>query len=188
MGIALTAVLAVCMMVAGIVIAPKGGSVAAAELFTQAERMQSGLRFMSAAQTYDVEKPLSTMPKTFEAILHLPKSYSARGGILFGTFGPTNKTACYSFEVYTNGMPKLYYDVDNVGSTNPAVVNINFTEVDVRSDGFVHLVITHDTANSKAYCYIDGELKQTVDVKSNGDVATYYNGFNFVPTASPRIR
>ena len=48
------------------------------------------------------------MPKTFEAYMHLPKIYTVRAGVLFGKFGPTNQTACYSFEGYDNGYPKLY--------------------------------------------------------------------------------
>ncbi len=161
-------------------------------ILTETERAENGISFADANEIYETKTNLKTMPKTYEAILHLPTTQASRAGILFGNYGPTNTTACYSFEVQWDSTkkvcyPKLYYDVDNVGKTNPGVVNINFTGVDVRSTGFIHLAITHDTANSKAYCYINGELKQTLDVTNNDTIKNYYNGFNFVPSKNGRI-
>ena len=146
-------------------------------------RMKDGITFPNASEVYETMESLKVMPKTFEAYIHIPTSQTQRAGIIFGNYGPDNTTACYSFEVYSDGYPKLYYDVDNIGSKNPNPVNINFKEVDVRSEGFVHLVIVHDTANKKAHCYLNGELKQSVDV----DEPTDYNGYNFVPSKTARV-
>lgn len=165
------------------------------------ERANNGISIPNSTVTYETKTALAAMPKTFEAYMNIPKSITSRPGILFGNYGPTNKTAAFSFEVQWNkdksiAFPKLYYDVDNVGDINPSVVNIEFKEVDVRSDDFIHLVITHDTtyytkSDSTKYtlakCYINGVLKQTLEVPVTTNIETYYNGYNYVPSSNVRV-
>ena len=162
-------------------------------------RMEDGLSFTASSMIH-TNKALEMMPKTFEAYIKVPTSLSKRPGIIFGNYGPDNTTACYSFEVQwdsnlNTAYPKLYYDVDNVGTTNPGVVNINFKEVDLRSENYVHLAITHDTTYIEkdgnkytvAKCYVDGVLRQTVETQVSTNIATYYDNYNFVPSTAGRV-
>ena len=79
-------------------------------------RMEDGITFPNASEVYDTMESLKVMPKTFEAYIHIPTSQTKRAGIIFGNYGPDNTTASYSFEVYSDGYPTLYYDVDNIVS------------------------------------------------------------------------
>jgi len=154
-----------------------------AHALSEEERIEKGLTFPDANESYDTVKSLEFIPKTFEAYFHLPTTHTSRGGILFGNFGPDATSACFSFEIYSNGYPKVYYDVDNVGTTNPSPINVNFQQVDVRSNGYVHLVITHDNVNNQAHCYLNGELRQTVSVSPT----TYYNNFDYSLSKQSRV-
>ena len=160
------------------------------------QRMEEGISFEDANTTYQTKKALVSNPKTYEAWIHLPTSISARAGIIFGNYGPTNTTACYSFEIQWDStakraFPKLYYDVNNIGSTNPSPVNIEFKDVDVRSSEYIHLAITHDTTyqvngTSKytvAKCYINGELKQTINKTVDSNISNYFGTYDFVPSS-----
>lgn len=155
---------------------------------TDEDRMANGLSF-DQATTYDTEKALECMPKTFEAYIHLPKTYSKRAGVIFGNY-MHNSSASYSLELqYDNtagvAYPKIFYD-------SPAIdgklgISFNFTKVDVRSDDYVHIAITHDTnvvdGMTTAYCYLNGELKQSVSVAYQ-DI---YQNYEYVPTNVGRL-
>ena len=166
----------------------------------EAKRVETGLSFEDGNTTYDTSKALVSNPKTYEAVIQLPTSLEKRAGIIFGNFGPDATTACYSFEVQwdsTNkkAFPKLYYDVNNVGNTNPNPVNIEFKNVDVRSSNFIHLAITHDTTYQSngtsqytiAKCYINGVLKQTINKTVDNNIKNYYGTYDFVPSAKGRV-
>lgn len=140
---------------------------------------EKGLSFGRSQEIYEVGKMFENVPSTYEAYVSLPTGYSSRSGIITSNF--TNDThACFSFEVYTGGYPKLYFDVDNAADgTNTAPINVNFTKVDIRTNGFVHLAIVLDKANKEAHCYVNGELKQTVTVNPSA----IYNNFDYPMTA-----
>lgn len=150
-------------------------------------RMQNGVSF-SAKETYDTVRNLEEMPKTFEAYFHLPTSVTSRAGLLFGNYTANTSLACFTFEIHWDGtnkiaFPKLYYDVDNQGATNPSPFNLEFKTVDVRSDDYIHLVITHDTDSNIGRCYINGEL---VAEKSYAQNATY-GEFEFAPATTTGV-
>jgi len=67
----------------------------------------------------------------------------------------------YSWEVYYNGQPRLTY------TTTTGTNRVTFTDVDVRTNDWAHLAVTHDGTNLK--CYLNGVLKQTV---ASADFAT----------------
>lgn len=114
-----------------------------------------GVKFTPFQHT--MAKPLDFAPNTFEAEIFLPKSHNDRGGVIMGSYG--SGTDCISFEIYTNGAPRLYFT-----DINGKVYNYIFNSVDVRSENSsVRLTIVHDSALRKLICYIDGIEKQTID-------------------------
>lgn len=165
--------------------------------FSDEDRMTNGLSFSDASITFDTKKSLSSIPKTFETIINLPETINERAGVIFGNYKNTSE-ACYNFEVQwinNKAIPKLYYDVDNVDTTNPDTVNIQFVDVDIRSSQFIHLVITHDTnfygeegsQYTIAKCYVNGELKQTIQQPVSNTIKNYYEGYDYIPSSTSRI-
>lgn len=115
----------------------------------------TGAKFSSLQHT--MAKPLDFTPLTFEAEIYLPKTHSDRGGVIMGSYA--SGTDCISFEIYSNGSPRLY-----LSDINGNVYNYVFNNVDVRSDNSsVRLTIVHDTLSRKLICYIDGVEKQIID-------------------------
>ena len=157
------------------------------------ERVSEGLSFTSA-DSYSMQKKLTKMPKTYEATIVLPENRAQRLGEILGNYSGTDWTACYSFEIHYNSTtkvayPKLYYDVDNVGTTNPAVSNINFGNINFNDlEAFplgeeIHLAITHDEVNNIATCYINGVAMQTLTLTDNAT----YGEYEFVPNLVGQI-
>jgi hypothetical protein len=72
--------------------------------------------------------------------------------VLFGTYDGSAKNQI-SFEIYTNGQPRLWYKVGGTGYSNV------FT-TDVRSDEKTHIAFTID--GLVASLYINGEFKESV--------------------------
>lgn len=109
---------------------------------------------------HEMSKPLDFMPRTLDAEIFIPKSYNDRAGVIMGSYG--SGADCISFEIYSNGAPRLYY-TDKMGN----VYNYIFSNVDVRSEnGPVRLSIVQDPFTSKITCYIDGVEKQTLDASN----------------------
>lgn len=161
--------------------------------FTESERIENGLSFSNPDDTYDTLKALSSIPQTFEAYIKVPTSISSRTGIIFGNF-ESDAIDCFSFEIqWGNNVayPKLFYNENTVAGT----ISINFSNVDVRNDNYIHLAITHDTTfqgNSGnqytvAKCYINGELKQSVNVNATANILNYYENFNYEVTSKVRV-
>ena len=70
-----------------------------------------------------------------------------------------------------------------MGVSNPDPVNLNFKSIDVRSDGYVHVVITHDPSTNTAKCYLNGELAEEITYTEN----EYYGDYEFVPTTTTGV-
>lgn len=122
---------------------------------TVPEEPIGGLTFASDSM-YLSEKPIMTPPLTYEASICLPTGYTARAGVIAGNYYYSGNP-CVSFEIYNNGVPRIYI-VDSSKNT----YSYSFSDVNVCTGKFVNLAIAFDTANSKAYCYVDGALKQTL--------------------------
>ncbi len=122
---------------------------------------------------YRTEGKLSAVPYSFETWVYLPKTQSTRAGVIFGNYDGGGRESDLGLEIYSNGNPRLFY---NGLPSNTATV---FTEVDIRSDNWVHLAIVKDEANDEIHCYLNGELAQTItganDFKSG--VAKNVEGF-----------
>ena len=64
-------------------------------------------------------------------------------------------------EVLAGGKPRFYWVDDNGAGHDCA-----FSGVNIVGSGWTHVTLVRDIANAKAYCYIDGVLKQTVTISS----------------------
>lgn len=120
---------------------------------------------------YRIKDKFETAPRTYEAWVKMPKSFSGNGGAIFGSEGL--ETYYTHFGVAANGSPRLkYYD------SSKAVKDLVFSDVDVRTDEWVHLAITLDIASKTATCYFNGEKIETLDVSND-----YYKDMLTIPMA-----
>ena len=115
-----------------------------------------GMSF-KADEIYRANKIYAENPNTFEAWIKLDPSVTDRGGVIIGNWSGGNP--CVNFEVSNNGIPRLY-----IVEANGTVYDYKFTNLHVNTGEWVHLAIVRDAAKSKSYCYIDGELKQTLSI------------------------
>ncbi len=126
------------------------------------------------SELYVTESVAEEMPKTFEAWLKLDTTSPAVAGTVFGNYGACKPFGRYevisedmiNLEISTKGNPRLYVQTPN-GEGEVAL----FGNVDVRSSQFVHLAVSYD--GEKAYCYLNGELKDTVDFVVDEFVSAY---------------
>ena len=127
--------------------------------------VSNALAFSGADDQYACEAPLGAAPLSFEAVIQLDPDYSERAGVIASNFYQTGtyayQTVLFSFELSTNGNPRLYWYQANSGQVKTEQSTV-FKNVDVRSEDFVHLAITFDPATDTAVCYLNGEAKQTV--------------------------
>ena len=105
---------------------------------------------------YRSGKTLPKHPHTFEAWIKVAKGAPASElGVIAGNY-KDSKTPSYGFEVRKNGNPFLWLGYGGKGTDQ----RLSFDKVDLRTGEWTHVAITFDSTN--AYCYINGELKQTV--------------------------
>ena len=136
-------------------------------LIISAVMILSSLTFFTAAadksgaifavdEFYRSSKVLSKHPHTFEAWIKVEKGAAASElGAIAGNYKDA-KTPSYGFEVRKNGNPFLWLGYGGNGTD----VRLSFDQIDLRTGEWTHVAITFDSTN--AYCYINGELKQTV--------------------------
>ncbi len=126
-----------------------------------------GVSFNSV-ETYTTESTIDAAPMTFEAVIKIPTSVTGRGGVIFGNY-EAKKIDANGFEIYNNGVPRFY----GGASTNAnGITDLKFSQVNVCTGEYLHLAITIDQSVGKAYCYVDGELKQTLDTDFSGLIST----------------
>ena len=53
---------------------------------TPATRQQEGISFADGWDIYETKDVIKSVPKTYEAIIHLPTTYKARAGIIVGNY------------------------------------------------------------------------------------------------------
>ena len=107
---------------------------------------------------YQAAKNFDSEPVSMEAWVCLPKD-AGRAGVILGNYAGT--TACVNFEITTNGRPRMY--VIEYTSGEKAIHDVTFKNVDVRTGEMEHVAIVYDEAQEATYCYVNGELKQTVE-------------------------
>lgn len=112
---------------------------------------------------YRTNADFPTRPYTFESWLQLPTTCTDRGGVIFGNVSQADgQDNCLSFEINSNGNPRLYFYTN--GSKNRS---FTFKNVDVRGEGWTHLAIVYDKTNKLIHCYLNGELAQTLTKHDN---------------------
>lgn len=122
-----------------------------------------GLAFEDAFYTPGL---LEEKPLTFEAWVYVPTALNEgeRSGVIWSNY-VNGDLDCISFEITTNGNPRLYYSYDNGKRANCV-----FDKVDMRTSEWVHLAIVGD--GTTFTCYVNGEAKQTLTMDyAIGDVA-----------------
>lgn len=125
------------------------------ESYVGISKNTEGFEF-SSNDSYKMIKTLDKLPKTFEATMRFDKDIATgqRGGVILGNYGMS--TRCISFEIFTNGNPRLYWT-----DTDGTVHNYVFKQVNVYTGEWLSLVITRE--DTKINCYVDGVLKQSID-------------------------
>ena len=132
---------------------------------------EAGMSF--DATLYHGIKTLESAPLTIEAWLKLDTA--ARAGVIYGNYSSANPpTLSVSLEIHENGVPRLYYT-----NENSIPCDVRFNDVHVNTGDWVHLVITYEAETNTLYCYVNGELAQTVNPAANG-----MNSF-LTPTHAP---
>lgn len=114
-----------------------------------------GMTF-SATRMYYSEKVMGEAPKTYEAVVKFPAgtSSSFRGGAIFGNYAAGKDTV--SLEIQTGGYPRLYV------VANGSTYDTTFSGCpSVYTGEWVHIAVVHEASTLK--CYINGELKQTIN-------------------------
>ena len=61
-----------------------------------------------AAENYMMSETLPDTPRTFEALIHVPTSYTSSAGIIIGNHQPSD-TARVNLYAYSNGNPRFLY-------------------------------------------------------------------------------
>ena len=116
-----------------------------------------GITF-TADDNYTTTYAPAEAPRTIEAWVKVDADApDTRLGIIFGNFhSGTYDNTMLDLEIRTNGTPYLYWRA----GTNTGV-NANFTDVDLRTGAWTHVAVVSTATEAK--CYINGELKQTVE-------------------------
>ena len=117
----------------------------------------SGMTF-AAEDNYTTTAAPSGIPRTIEAWVKVDADApDTRLGIIAGNYiSNTYADTMLDLEIRTNGNPYLYWRA----GTNTSV-KANFTDVDLRTGAWTHVAIVSTATDAK--CYINGELKQTVE-------------------------
>ncbi|MBQ9134235.1 MAG: S-layer homology domain-containing protein [Clostridia bacterium] len=133
--------------------------VSALSIFVYAAE-QTGLTFDNA-DAYILEKELAATPNTFEATVYFPSSFSmsSRGGIILGNYG--DGASSYFFEINTDGRPRLYWE-DPDGTEHGYM----FGSAKVQAGKWTHIAVVRDYVGKRLYCYVNGQLKQTLYLKA----------------------
>ena len=71
------------------------------------------------------------MPRSYEMTLQLPKSVTGNAGVVYGNYTGYSNSNYFMISIVEGGVPVVSYNGGQIA----------FTEVDVRSDSFVHLAI-----------------------------------------------
>lgn len=108
-------------------------------------------RTFSAEDKVRIDSSLETTPHTFEAVIQLPENVDNRGGIIVGNYGSQN-SGQISFEIYTDGKPRLYC---GLGKKTASCV----FETDIRASVPTHIAVTVD--GTVVTLYVNGEAVET---------------------------
>ena len=114
-----------------------------------------GLRF-DGNYRYQNADVLEKAPHTFSGWISVPKDFS-KTGVLYGNYMFGYK-GYLNFEVQHTGYPKISYTGAD-GETHSLV----FNKVNLKTGIVTYLTLVHDPEKGEARCYINGQLKQTIE-------------------------
>ena len=126
----------------------------------------AGMTFKKEDPKIYFNKNLTDYPRTYEVEFYAPYETArksdgvptGRSGVLFGNWNNTGgQKPTLMLEIHDKGIPKLCMVNDASTSDN---YDAKFDKVDVRQNGWVHMVIVNE--GFTYHCYINGELVQTV--------------------------
>ena len=110
-------------------------------------------------ELYRTASRLDKHPHTYEAWVKVAKNApSSELGVVAGNY-TNGKNASYGFEIRKNGNPFLWMGYGGSGTDQ----RLSFDKVDLRTGEWTHVAVTFDSTT--AYCYVNGELKQTLSAK-----------------------
>lgn len=119
---------------------------------------KSGVTF-AVDELYRTSQSLDKHPHTYEAWVKVAKNApSSELGVVAGNY-TNGKNASYGFEIRKNGNPFLWMGYGGSGTDQ----RLSFDKVDLRTGEWTHVAVTFDSTS--AYCYVNGELKQTLSAK-----------------------
>lgn len=125
--------------------------------------INGSIDFENSSVQFATEKKLTDVPHTFEAIVKLPKDLEGNGGVICGNYmdaGYYDYDLPYvTFSVNENGNPCLTWNINwsRDDASRARSLTVEATNVDLRTDEWVHVAMSYDEAANKAYCYINGE-------------------------------
>ena len=76
-----------------------------------------------------VDRPFDSVPLTFEAWVCVPKTQTARAGVILGNYKGSGNVPCINFEIHKNGRPRLY-----IIDTKKTAHDFIFSAADARPD------------------------------------------------------
>lgn len=126
---------------------------------TAAEADNDGSILWTKENCIMISSPGET-PNTFEAWIKLSPQQTERAGVLLGNYVKSNTgKSSINLEIVAEGAPCIRL-IESDGTKTEHI----FSDVDVRSEEYVHLAIAYDDRDGTFYCYLNGELKETVNL------------------------
>ena len=119
-----------------------------------------------SSKIFEMEEGFSSIPKTVEAVVSLPITYSSRGGVIVGNYDGARPA--FNLEINENGKPRFYY------MNGSDVVDETFS-TDIRSSEWVHIALTWTDFQIKLY--INGVEKESKSVDFKKAVANLKSPF-----------
>lgn len=102
-------------------------------------------------------------PNTIELWLNLPAKEPVRHDILLSTTGDGG--SYLTLQVEPNGNPLLIWDTDQ-----QITYNWHFDDVQLRTGSWEHLAIVRDVDAGRIFCYLNGQLAQTIKERYSADL------------------
>jgi len=138
-------------------------------------------RAFEKTEKLELQNDLKYMPKTYEAVVYVPKTAKTMG-VIFGNYIRESRS-CFTFRISAAGKPELQIidkDLNTVVST---------FDYDIRGEAWVHVAITHEVLSDGALfsCYVNGNLIGTnrmgksyeLDMHTAQSAVTPYIGKDF---------
>ena len=159
---------------------------------TVAEEDNDGLSF-TGNEGLHVSKPLTEMPRTYEAVVYLGEDAPEKEGTIFGNYLDLSNPHM-NFTLNSNGAPKIYVHDTYVKAERQTSITMSET---VKGKGWTHIAITHEKNDGGDIfkCYINGVLSDTKTASYTYDfdadamekiqfVSSFYVGQDYRPASN----